>query len=38
MIRNKKILVTGCYGFLAQHLIFQLLNKGNTVYGVYNKK
>ena len=38
MINNKKILVTGCYGFIAQHLIKNLLNKNNFVIGVYNKK
>lgn len=38
MIKNKKILVTGCYGFLAQHLINKLLLNNNTVLGIYNKK
>ena len=38
MIKNKKILVTGCYGFLAQHLINKLLENNNTVLGIYNKK
>ncbi len=38
MIKNKNILVTGCYGFVAQHLINRLLNDGNTVVGIFNKK
>ena len=38
MIKNKKILVTGCFGFVAQHLIIQLLKENNKVLGVYNKK
>ncbi len=38
MINNKKILVTGCYGFIAQHLIYKLLNKNNFIIGVDNKK
>ena len=36
--QNKKILVTGCYGFVAQHLIFTLLKNNNHVVGIYNKK
>ena len=38
MIKNKLFLVTGCYGFVAQHLIHNLLLKNNRVIGVYNKK
>lgn len=38
MIKNKKILVTGCYGFVAQHLIKRLLLADNKIVGVYNKK
>ncbi len=38
MIKNKVILVTGCYGFVAQHLINKLLSSNNTVVGIYNKK
>ena len=38
MQKNSAILVTGCYGFVAQHLIYKLLKKGNTVFGIYNKK
>ena len=38
MIKNKTILVTGCYGFVAQHLINQLLLKNNKVIGIYNRK
>tara|TARA_Y100000741_G_scaffold357851_1_gene336214 strand:+ start:77 stop:1051 length:975 start_codon:yes stop_codon:yes gene_type:complete len=38
MIKNKLILVTGCYGFVAQHLIYNLLLNNNKVIGIYNKK
>lgn len=38
MIKNKVILVTGCYGFVAQHLINTLLLNNNKVIGIYNKK
>ena len=38
MIKNKLFLVTGCYGFVAQHLIHNLLLNNNRVIGVYNKK
>ena len=38
MIQNKIILVTGCYGFVAQHLIHKLLSNNNKVIGIYNKK
>ena len=38
MIKNKKILITGCFGFVAQHLIFELLNNNNYIVGIYNKK
>ena len=38
MIKNKLFLVTGCYGFVAQHLIHNLLLNNNRVVGVYNKK
>ena len=38
MIKNKKILVTGCYGFVAQHLINELLINNNKVVGIYNVK
>ena len=38
MIKNKLILVTGCYGFVAQHLIHNLLLNNNRVIGIYNKK
>ncbi len=38
MIKNKRILITGCYGFLAQHLIDKLLKNENIIYGIYNKK
>ena len=38
MKKNNIILVTGCYGFVAQHLIYQLLKKGNIIVGIYNKK
>tara|TARA_B100000965_G_C19520904_1_gene726455 strand:+ start:189 stop:1148 length:960 start_codon:yes stop_codon:yes gene_type:complete len=38
MIQNKVILVTGCYGFVAQHLINKLLANNNKVVGIYNKK
>ena len=38
MIKNKLIFVTGCYGFVAQHLIHNLLLNNNRVIGVYNKK
>ena len=38
MIKNKLFLVTGCYGFVAQHLIHNLLLKNNRVIGIYNKK
>ena len=38
MIKNKLILVTGCYGFVAQHLIHNLLSNNNKVIGIYNKK
>ncbi len=38
MINNKKILITGCYGFLAQHLTHHLISNNNIVYGIYNKK
>ena len=38
MIKNKLFLVTGCYGFVAQHLIHNLLLNNNRVIGIYNKK
>ncbi len=38
MIRNKNILVTGCFGFVAQHLIRKLLTHNNKVIGIYNRK
>ena len=38
MFRNKKVLITGCYGFVAQHLIIKLLRNNNIVTGIYNKK
>ena len=38
MLKNKTILVTGCYGFVAQHLIQKLLLDNNKVIGIYNKK
>ena len=38
MIKNKTILVTGCYGFVAQHLINKLLLSNNKIIGIYNKK
>ena len=38
MIKNKLLLVTGCYGFVAQHLIHNLLINNNRVIGIYNKK
>ena len=38
MIKNKLLLVTGCYGFVAQHLIHNLLLNNNRVIGIYNKK
>lgn len=38
MKKNKFILVTGCYGFVAQHLIFNLLKKGENVVGIFNRK
>ena len=38
MIKNKTILVTGCYGFVAQHLINKLLLSNNRIIGIYNKK
>ena len=38
MIKNKTILVTGCYGFVAQHLVNKLLLNKNKVIGIYNKK
>ena len=38
MKKNKLFLVTGCYGFVAQHLIHNLLLNNNRVIGVYNKK
>ena len=38
MIKNKLFLVTGCYGFVAQHLINNLLLNNNRVIGIYNKK
>ena len=38
MIKNKLILVTGCYGFVAQHLIHNFLLNNNKVIGIYNKK
>ena len=31
MIKNKTILVTGCYGFVAQHLVNKLLLNKNKV-------
>ena len=37
MIKNKLVLVTGCYGFVAQHLIKKLLLNNNKVIGIYNK-
>ena len=38
MKKNNFILVTGCYGFVAQHLIFKLLKKGENVVGIFNRK
>lgn len=38
MIKNKIILVTGCFGFVAQHLIYKLLSNKNIVVGIYNRK
>ena len=38
MIKNKVILVTGCFGFVAQHLINKLLLNKNIVVGIYNRK
>ena len=38
MLKNKRIFITGCYGFVAQHLIFKLLENNNTVTGIFNKK
>ena len=38
MFQNNKILVTGCYGFVAQHLIFSLLKNNNHVVGIYSRK
>tara|TARA_B110000971_G_C20012072_1_gene502076 strand:+ start:323 stop:1297 length:975 start_codon:yes stop_codon:yes gene_type:complete len=38
MIKNKTILITGCYGFVAQHLIYKLLLNNNKIVGIYNKK
>jgi CDP-glucose 4,6-dehydratase len=38
MKNNNYILVTGCYGFVAQHLIYKLLKQGHKVVGIFNKK
>ncbi len=38
MIKNKTILVTGCYGFVAQHLVNKLLLNNNKIVGIYNKR
>tara|TARA_B100000575_G_C23111350_1_gene641999 strand:- start:383 stop:1369 length:987 start_codon:yes stop_codon:yes gene_type:complete len=38
MIKNKTILVTGCFGFVAQHLINKLLINNNRIVGIYNRK
>ena len=33
---KKKIIVTGCCGFIGFHLIKKYLSKGYTVYGIDN--
>lgn len=33
---NKRVLVTGSYGYIASHVILELLEKGYEVYGVDN--
>lgn len=35
-LKNRRILVTGCAGFIASHLAEELLRKGNQVVGVDN--
>ena len=33
---SKKVLVTGCAGFIGYSLSIEMLNEGSTVYGIDN--